>query len=165
MFSLSNLTVSGGITIFVLFIASVLSWIVIIERWIYFQARRIDPGAVLDKVLSGTELSEAEAKSPAGYVLSECLEGCPHPSGPEDPLYDEVKARALAESLIEMERYLNIEATLGTVSPYIGLLGTVFGIIQAFTHLGGGTGASPETMSGLNAGIAHALIATAGGLI
>ena len=65
-----------------------------------------------------------------------------------------------------MERYLNIEATLGTVSPYIGLLGTVFGIIQAFTHLGGaGNTAAPESMSGLNAGIAHALVATAGGLL
>ena len=108
------------------------------------------------------------------YVLEQCLELDEMGGGGE--LFEEVKSRAIAEKVPEMERFLNIEATLGTVSPFIGLLGTVLGIVRAFQGLGAGAsktvqGAAQSLqggaggMSELNAGIAAALVATAAGLI
>ena len=69
------------------------------------------------------------------------------------------------EKLPEIERYLNIQATLGSVSPYLGLLGTVFGIVRAFSSLGMQTPESGAQVHELNAGIAQALVATAAGLL
>jgi len=62
----------------------------------------------------------------------------------------------------ELERYLNLLGTIAAVSPLLGLLGTVIGIISAFsaiTHTGIG---DPKALSG---GIGQALVSTAGGLV
>ena len=62
----------------------------------------------------------------------------------------------------ELERYLNLLGTIAAVSPLLGLLGTVIGIIAAFsaiTHTGIG---DPKALSG---GIGQALVSTAGGLL
>ena len=59
-----------------------------------------------------------------------------------------------------LEKGLNILATLGANAPFIGLLGTVFGIIQAFSKLSSEQGGSSTVM----ASIAQALVATAMGL-
>ncbi len=63
------------------------------------------------------------------------------------------------QELPKMEKYLVLLATLGNISPFIGLLGTVFGIIRSFIHLG------ETNLIEVNKGIAEALIATAFGLI
>lgn len=168
-FTWSKLFEAGGVTLIVLLVCSIVSFIVIIERAIYFQSRTIDGGTLLEKIRERLEsgdfpgagnLMQSE-KSPAGYVLGECLEAVPG-GHLDDLLFEEVKSRAIAEKIPEMERYLNIEATLGTVSPFIGLLGTILGIIRSFQSLGGAQSASG--ISGLNAGIAEALVATAAGL-
>ncbi|MBX7058020.1 MAG: MotA/TolQ/ExbB proton channel family protein [Leptospirales bacterium] len=170
-FSWSGLISAGGPALIVLLLCSLVSLIVIVERAVYFNARKADPAEVarealhrLDSGVSAASLSEDPAlrRHPLGYVLAECL-AAPHPA--TDPGgYEEVRSRAIAERLPEMERYLGIEATLGTVSPYIGLLGTVLGIIRAFLSLGAGAGGETAGMNQLNAGIAEALIATAAGL-
>ena len=82
-----------------------------------------------------------------------------------EKFFEESKDRAITEKLPEIERYLNIQATLGTVSPYIGLLGTVFGIIRAFSGLGMQSPEGSTQANELNAGIAQALVATAAGLL
>jgi biopolymer transport protein ExbB len=66
-----------------------------------------------------------------------------------------------AEQKVNLSRYLNILGTLGNTAPFIGLLGTVLGIIKAFKDLAGSAGAGPEVVM---VGIAEALIATAAGL-
>jgi biopolymer transport protein TolQ len=67
----------------------------------------------------------------------------------------------MSEEISRLERSLNWLATIATVSPFIGLLGTVFGIINAFNQLGlvGST-----SMRAVGPGIAQALVATALGL-
>jgi len=67
----------------------------------------------------------------------------------------------ISEEMSRLERSMNWLATTATVSPFIGLLGTVFGIINAFNELGlvGST-----TMRAVGPGIAQALVATALGL-
>lgn len=61
----------------------------------------------------------------------------------------------------ELERYLNFLATIGSNAPYIGLLGTVLGIMKAFNDLAQSTEAGQQTVM---AGISLALVATAAGL-
>jgi biopolymer transport protein ExbB len=61
----------------------------------------------------------------------------------------------------ELERYLNTLGTIAGVSPLLGLLGTVTGIIKAFNAINAGGGGDPRMLSG---GIAEALVATAAGL-
>ncbi len=165
MFSLqwSDLIRAGGATLFVLLFCFLATCILIIERFAYFRARMRETRAVLDqlKAQEGAAALPRDSyrmvQSPVTSVLYDIY---PHAG---TPLFEEVKSRAIAETLPSIERYLNILATLGTVSPYIGLLGTVFGIIRAFASLGSGPQAD-AAMSGLNAGIAESLVATAAGL-
>jgi len=60
-----------------------------------------------------------------------------------------------------MQRYLDILGTIGNVTPFIGLFGTVLGIIRAFHDLSLATGGGPSVVAN---GIAEALVATAMGL-
>ena len=62
----------------------------------------------------------------------------------------------------QQERGLNVLATIGSAAPYIGLLGTVYGIMNSFIAIGGAQSAS---ISSVAPGIAEALIATAIGLL
>jgi biopolymer transport protein ExbB len=71
-------------------------------------------------------------------------------------------ASARSQERLRLERYLGILGTLGNNAPFIGLFGTVLGIIKAFADLsrsGGGGGAAV-----VMAGISEALVATAVGL-
>jgi len=68
---------------------------------------------------------------------------------------------ATNQELAHLERNLSWLATTASVSPFIGLLGTVLGIIRAFQNLGS---AGSTSLSAVGPGIAEALIATAAGL-
>lgn len=68
--------------------------------------------------------------------------------------------KGVNESQLKLERYLAVLASIGSVSPFIGLFGTVWGIIDSFTGLAGGG----ATLDAVAPGIAEALVATAVGL-
>ena len=161
---------AGGPVLVLLILFFLAALVAILERWMYF--RNLDSSKEKDEVLrlcSSGKNSEAlsfarSGKTPAAYVLAECLSGFADGKvqGSEfSERFEEVKSRAIAEKIPEMERFFTLLATLGSISPFIGLLGTVFGIIRAFMELGGGG----RDLSGLNAGIAEALVATAAGLL
>ncbi|MFQ5586159.1 MAG: MotA/TolQ/ExbB proton channel family protein [Thermodesulfobacteriota bacterium] len=63
--------------------------------------------------------------------------------------------------IAELERYLGVLGTIGNTAPFVGLFGTVIGIIRAFNDLAGAEGAGPSVVAD---GIAEALVATAAGL-
>jgi biopolymer transport protein ExbB len=88
-----------------------------------------------------------------GYALKHARE-----NGPEG-LAELVNSFALIEKP-KLERSLNFLATVGSNAPFIGLLGTVFGIMKAFNDLGVSQGDAAAVM----VGIAEALVATAVGL-
>lgn len=69
---------------------------------------------------------------------------------------------ALQAEINRMEAYVPILGTVGATAPFVGLLGTVLGIIKSFQDIAINAGAGPEIVS---AGIAEALIATAFGLM
>ena len=70
--------------------------------------------------------------------------------------------REMLMELVQLKRGLAILATVGATAPFVGLLGTVFGIINAFVGMATSGGAG---IAAISAGIAEALIATGFGLI
>ena len=168
---------AGGITLIVLSICSAVSWIAVVERLLYFKMNAPNPLNTVHAFIqkksktavkgipsdSRAEKNERE-KTPMEYVLHECFT-VPLRNQSDGNRYEETKNRAIAECLPGMERFLGVQAALGTVSPYIGLLGTIFGIIRAFSSLSVGNVPGSAGSTALNTGIAEALVATASGLV
>ena len=96
---------------------------------------------------------------PAGKLLQKAWE---HIIEKRDRGLEEMMNAHLLALKPQMETRLGFLATLGSNAPFIGLLGTIFGVMEAFSALGSaGTGSSAVVM----AGISKALVATAVGLI
>jgi biopolymer transport protein ExbB len=144
---------------------SVVSVAVMVERAIFLRARG-DADALareLRALLRGGDLEGARQAvsgrtAPAAVVAAAGLDH--YDRGPD--AVGEAMAGAKARLRVDMERNLGVLGTLGNNAPFIGLFGTVLGIIKAFADLsrnsGGGAGA-------VMAGISEALVATAIGLL
>lgn len=75
---------------------------------------------------------------------------------------EELMLSKLKEERLKLERFLAILGTLGNISPFIGLFGTVVGIIKAFRDLAASGTGGPSVVA---QGIAEALVSTAAGLL
>ena len=75
---------------------------------------------------------------------------------------EERLAAARIDGRYRLERRLWVLGTLGNNAPFVGLFGTVLGVIRAFADLAGNAGAGPEVVM---AGLSEALVATAVGLL
>lgn len=152
--------------LYILLILSVVSVAVALERLRHFWQRREDiPNLqqALDDKLGKGSLDEARAllEASPSHVAAVVLRGLDAVDrGPA--AVEEMVASATQMERLKMERGLAFLGTLGNNAPFIGLFGTVLGIIRAFRDL------SINTSSGsaaVMAGIAEALVATAVGLL
>ena len=169
----------GGITMVILATCSIFSLAVIGERfYTYYKAQKTTEQVakkglqyVADgKMAEALRLCEQSADSPVARVLEAGLvaiidQEYPPLSAKRFPRRLEsckgAMQRTTFEEISRLERYLGSLATLGNVSPFIGLFGTVLGIIRAFEAISK-TGSSG--LGTVSAGIAEALVATAAGL-
>lgn len=145
---------------------SVLSVAVMIERALFFSKRKVDIGAIRTAFEAALDLKDYEA---AARVLEgvDTLETnavrvalARHALGPDS--VEDVLSGVLPK---EKERYdarLDLLATLASNAPFVGLFGTVLGIIRAFKDLSQG---SQQAQTAVMAGVAEALVATAVGLL
>lgn len=163
--SLLDLIRQGGITIYPLLLCSILSLAVIGERsWLLWRV--IWPGkAVTARVLGlvqRREMQEARyACKAAGTPVAEIfLTGLAGPHAPD--AMAERMDRKRQELIQGLKRHLWILGTIGSSAPFIGLLGTVVGIVRSF-HSMAVTGSGGFAV--VAAGISEALIATAVGLV
>jgi len=165
--SLGSLFQHGGVILVLLLLASLWSWVIIVERLLAFS--RAEKGserlsARIAKLVRAGQLAEARdlagsEDSALARVLSFALN---HPSR-EKAVLDEALERKQIEEVLALEHRLPTLGTLGSVAPYVGLFGTVLGIIRSFQSLGqGAADASGAAM--VSAGIAESLVATAAGL-
>ena len=145
---------------------SLLSVAVMVERWLFYRRRKLDFATLKDDVAKMLDKGDfdAAAKLLAKYDTLETnvtlagLRG--YEKGPES--VEELIAGAMGRGKAEYERRLSILATLASNCPFIGLFGTVLGIVRSFKEMSKDiTNAS----AGVMAGIAEALIATAVGLL
>jgi biopolymer transport protein TolQ len=154
---ISNGSVLSYVVLAVLLIFSIYSWTVIFAKWSAFgSAQKTDARflrafrkanglvAVFD---SGYEEVSRQVKSRGSL-------------GNRDAIMRSLQI-GTNQQLSRLERNLSWLATTASVSPFIGLFGTVLGIIRAFQNL---TGAGSASLSSVGPGIADALVATAAGL-
>jgi biopolymer transport protein TolQ len=161
--------------IIILILASIISWMIIFERWIYikrvkqefedFESRFWSDAGVESLLESsqedGYEPLGAELIFQIGYLDYKRLSA--ENIDPEvimESVQRNMRATLSKEQGL-LEKHLPFLATVASVSPYIGLFGTVWGIMNSFRGL---AGASQATLSAVAPGISEALIATAIGL-
>ena len=162
--ALARIVENGGVTLYPLLLCSIVSVAVAIERaWTIARAGRAR-ARVHALVLRAAE------KGNLGEALAIVrMSGSPYTSVYETALsHADPESRArLAErrdaaSLRGLRRYVWLLGTIGSLAPFIGLFGTVVGIIRAFDNMAA-TGSGGFAV--VAAGISEALVATAGGLI
>ncbi len=154
-------------TLVVLLACSVLSITFMIERWWTFRRAKGSGDSILAHVnglLEKGKIEEARAyaarhHTAAGQVIHY---GLLHAGRSRTDLSELLYTKRLEERLA-LERHLGVLGTLGNVSPFIGLFGTVIGIIRAFRDLAAAGGAGGPSV--VAKGIAEALVATAAGLL
>jgi biopolymer transport protein ExbB/TolQ len=158
--------VASQAVLYVLLALSVLSIGVIIERWWYFLRRRADLAALSDALrgllrrgdLGAARKLLSESRSVEASVIKEALEW--YEDGPD--AVEQILAKAVRQRRKQFEAGLLFLGTLGNNAPFIGLFGTVLGIVTAFRELGAN---SMGAMGNVMSGIAEALIATAVGIL
>lgn len=165
-FSFSTLFQHGGVTLVVLVLASLWSWFIIAGRWLAF--RRAEAGSErlasrVAKLVRAGQVGEARelAQAEEGLVPQLLHAGLAHGSK-DKAVLTEALERKQVELLLGLEERLAMLGSIGSVAPYVGLFGTVLGIISAFQNLA--KGAVEAGASVVSAGIAEALVATAAGL-
>ncbi|HYQ42716.1 MAG TPA: MotA/TolQ/ExbB proton channel family protein [Polyangiaceae bacterium] len=153
--------------LYLLLFLSVVSFSAMFERYLFFRRHRVDFEVLrkdvrkllqdndlsgLDKLLSNSNAIEARV----------ALEGLRWANGGAGAVTDAVESE-LARVKTELERGMNLLGTLGNNAPFVGLLGTVLGVIISF-HALGDAGQNTQAMGGVMSGISEALVATGVGL-
>jgi biopolymer transport protein ExbB len=159
-------TVRNSPTFIILFGCSLLTATFVLERWLYFRRTCIDAKAFY----------QALSKNFIAGDINACVQQCQNSSTPlaavakagfetnalGDKRMAEIMDAVALEEKMKMERFLSILGTMGNIAPFIGLFGTVVGIIRAFHDLAVSGSGGPSVVA---AGIAEALITTAAGLV
>lgn len=162
--------------ILILTVASVVSWTIIFQRGMFLRQARIKAKEFSEKFWSGADLAQLYAEMNAD---KDSLSGLEHifyagykefnRLGKQSAIganaimagTERVMRVALSQEIERLEQNLSFLATVGSTSPYVGLFGTVWGIMTSFRALGS---VEQVTISMVAPGISEALIATAMGL-
>src|SRR5688500_7816673 len=168
--------VAIGVVI-VLMIMSVYSIAIMVERYLTYtaakkQSREFAPRVAQalknDRIEEAINISDKHRKSHLAMVVSSGLQEFRAHEQSADISGDEIEAskralqRAIAIKTAEFKRGLSGLATIGSTAPFVGLFGTVFGIINAFRGMKNAESAGIAAVAG---GISEALFTTALGLL
>lgn len=140
--------------------------VLFVERLYLYMSTQVDApklGRGLVLALSKGDLEGAKAQFSRGKAMEERVLADALASSESGPLVvEQLVASSLAREKLRYDRFLNYFGTLGNNAPFIGLFGTVIGIIVAFQELGKNPKGGLEVVG---PGIAEALVATAVGLM
>lgn len=156
---------SGGWMMFPIILCSIGAMAIVVERFWSLQKKKILPADLLpqvwklyrEKKLDDATLRRLKTSSPLGCILAAGLANSHHGRKFMKDCIEET-GRKVAHDL---ERFLNALGIIAEVSPLMGLLGTVFGMIEIFSALMKHGAGDPSSLAG---GISVALITTAAGL-
>ena len=156
---------AGGWLMWPILACSVVAMAIILERLWSLRRRRVMPPGLLEQVwqwqrdqtLTPERIQSLSQGSPLGRLLSAGLINRNHSREVMKEAINDVGRQVVAD----MERYLNTLGTIASVSPLLGLLGTVFGMIDIFTVIIDAGVGNPGVLAG---GISEALLTTAAGL-
>lgn len=161
-----ELVKSGGWLMIPIIICSVIAMAIIIERFWSLQEKKIIPHQQMvaqiwkwaqDNNLTGERIKELRDSSPLGRILASGL------------MNANQTREVMKESIVdtgrhvthELERYLSMLGTISVITPLLGLLGTVVGMIKVFSVITDVGVGNPGELAG---GISQALITTAAGI-
>jgi biopolymer transport protein ExbB len=156
---------AGGWLMLPILLCSVLAAAICIERFWTLSKARVAPKALLGEVwtqlkngkLDQQRLREIRSESPLGEIFSA---GIANARRGRD-IMKEAMEEAAESVMHELERYLTPLGTIASISPLLGLLGTVVGMIKVFSLLVIEGAGNPTLLAG---GISQALVTTAAGL-
>ena len=163
---MSEFISAGGPFMWPLLACSVLIITISIERSWFLQTRLVSPKGLSKQIknlftnnlLTKKQVNEISNLSSLGFLLINCIK---YKDLQRDNLESKIEEKAL-EVKYSLEKNLTMLGTIATISPLLGLLGTVVGMITAFTGLSEISGANPDLLA---SGISQALITTAFGLL
>jgi biopolymer transport protein TolQ len=164
----SNTGLVAKIVLFILLAASLLSWAIILSKYGLFRRASVQSGRFVRVFRRANRLQDiaavAEQFKPSPLVAVfegavEELKRCG--ANPRTLSVQRATQIAASEELTRLESRLSWLATTGSIAPFVGLFGTVWGIIDAFHGLGN---AGAATLRAVAPGISEALITTAAGL-
>jgi biopolymer transport protein ExbB len=161
-----EIVTAGGIVMAQIILCSILALAIILERFWTLREQRVVPAELTDKVwqwvenrsLSDKQIMALEQHSPLGRVLAAGLANRHR----DRAVMIEAIEDAGRHVTHDLERYLNMLGTIAAISPLLGLLGTVTGMIRTFKAITVAGVGNPAAMAG---GIAEALLTTAAGLL
>ena len=156
---------AGGWLMWPIIACSVIAVAIILERLWTLQEKRVLPVSVANQVselmqqdqIDVKQIQEVQQSSPFGQVLAA---GLAYRYAPREVLKEAVEDTG-RHAVHELERYLSTLGTIAAISPLLGLLGTVSGMIRSFTAITADGVPNPAVLAG---GISEALVATAAGL-
>ena len=156
----------GGWVLWLMIALSIVSIAIMAERLIFFMTHRDDTDALTEKLIKllrnkdreGAKALLRASKSVEAAVLLPAIDWTDR--GAE--AFREVVDAEMTKQKRGLERGTTFLGTIGNNGPFIGLVGTVLGVIQAFQQLGG---PNKDAMGNVMVGIAEALIATGVGLV
>jgi len=160
-----ELVKSGGWLMIPILLCSIAVLAIGVERYLFLNPESIAPKHLLAQVwgwlknnqLDAAKIRELKTSSPLGRILAAGLSNSRHG---RDVMKESIQ-EAASHVVYELEHYLNTLGTIAVISPLLGLLGTVIGMIKVFTAIMmQGTG-NAGVLAG---GISEALITTAAGL-
>ena len=156
---------AGGILMVPIVACSILALAIILERFWTLRPSRVAPPQTINelwrwikkKELNGRKLKALQGSSPLGRILAGGLINAKH--GRE--IMKESIEHEASQVIHDLERFLNPLGTVATITPLLGLLGTVIGMIKVFAEI---QLAGVGNAGNLAGGISEALITTAAGL-
>ena len=156
----------AGWVLWLLLALSVLSVMVMVERALYFSRRRMSKAfPELLRLCQSGDLKTAAAKATGDSMEADVVRTAAGVAGSGDAAVEKAVQSTIDRRRLEYEQWLFVLGTLGNNAPFIGLFGTVLGIIRAFADLAvANKGGGASTASSVMAGVSEALVATAVGL-
>lgn len=166
MFQFFAYIIDGGILMVPIGFCSILSLAIIIDRLWHLREKKVLPASFLQEVkmlLNQKKISEAlELCQKTWQPVSRILEaGILKHRRSRDEIKEAIENTGKQE-VVFLERYLDALATIASISPLLGLLGTVTGMIEVFQVISLQGVGDPNALAG---GISEALITTAAGLL
>lgn len=166
-------TLGAKLLLILLLLMSVVSWGLIFQKWRALKSAKLRSESGLQRFQNARDLREAvsslggDDKSPLYYVAEHGVNEfnrVKEIGNTDDVVVDNVRralGQGVGEEMIRLSAGLSFLATTGNTAPFIGLLGTVYGIMHAFHAIGLQQSAS---LASVAPGISEALVATAVGL-
>lgn len=157
---------AGGWIMWPLLICSILAIAIVVERFIVLQQKRVSPPDLISQIwqwlrfnqVDKSRIRELQENSPLGHILAA---GLANKDASRDITRESIEDVG-RHVTVQLERNLTTLGTIAAISPLLGLLGTVVGMIKVFAVITTEGVGNPETLAD---GISQALLTTAAGLL